>query len=372
MAALLGALAMRFHAALVGVALLVVAAFATAAYMRSSRQDPGLTSELALVTTVLLGAAALRSPGLVAALAVLITAALAARERLHRLVREKLSTIELQQGLLLLAAVLVILPMLPAQPVAWLAGLDLRRLWMLSVLVMAIQTLAHFSQRLLGGRRGLLVAGLLGGFVSSTATIAAMGRRARDVPGAGSAALGGALWSNLATVAQMAVVVGILSPGLLRALAWPLVAAGGAALATGLLVSSRSGAHVGDGMLAERRMFDPRTALLFALLMGAAVFVGEQLRQGLGAAGAIMAAAVSGLADAHAAGASVAQLHQGGLLGMGASGVGVLCGMSSNMLSKVLAAWSGGGHRFALRVAASLGLMLVALWGGWIVADLVG
>lgn len=232
-AALLGALAMRFSAALLPVAVLSVGALVTAAYVRSRSRDPGLTTELALLLTVLLGALALHEPALAAALAVLVTAALAARESLHRLVRERLTTVELQHGVLLLAAVLIVLPLLPAQPIAWLAGLNLRRLWLLAVLVMAIQTLGHFGQRLLGPGRGLLLAGLLGGFVSSTATIAAMGQRARADARSAAFALGAALWSNVATIVQLALLVAVLSPSLLRVLALPLLASGLAALAAG-------------------------------------------------------------------------------------------------------------------------------------------
>lgn len=367
-AALLGALAMRFSAALLPVAVLSVGALATAAYVRSRSRDPGLTTELALLLTVLLGALALHEPALAAALAVLVTAALAARESLHRLVRERLTTVELQHGVLLLAAVLIVLPLLPAQPIAWLAGLNLRRLWLLAVLVMAIQTLGHFGQRLLGPGRGLLLAGLLGGFVSSTATIAAMGQRARADARSAAFALGAALWSNVATIVQLALLVAVLSPSLLRVLALPLLASGLAALAAGAWSAWRmrgAAQPMADGVLVARP-FDPRSALLFAAVMSLALLLAEGLRHWLGTTGVLLAAGLSGLADAHAAAASAAQLHAGGALAMMPAQLAVLCGLSSNMLSKSLAAGLAGGLRFGMGVAASLALMLLALWAAWL------
>ncbi|EQD38265.1 membrane protein, partial [mine drainage metagenome] len=71
-----------------------------------------------------------------------------------------LSAEELHAGLLLAAAVLVILPLLPDRPLALLAGLNLRTLWMLALLVMAIQSLGHVALRLLGPARGLTLAAL--------------------------------------------------------------------------------------------------------------------------------------------------------------------------------------------------------------------
>ena len=73
--------------------------------------------------------------------------------------RRTLSAEELHAGLLLAAAVLVILPLLPDRPLALLAGLNLRTLWVLALLVMAIKSLGHVALRLLGPARGLTLGG---------------------------------------------------------------------------------------------------------------------------------------------------------------------------------------------------------------------
>ena len=66
----------------------VVGALATAAYWKSSSRDPGLTTEIALVMTVILGALSMREPALASGLAVVVVILLAARTRLHRFVRK--------------------------------------------------------------------------------------------------------------------------------------------------------------------------------------------------------------------------------------------------------------------------------------------
>ena len=63
-----------------------VAVFSAVAYRRTSGSDPGLTSEMALFATLLLGALAVVHPGAAAGLGVIVTALLAARTRLHRFV----------------------------------------------------------------------------------------------------------------------------------------------------------------------------------------------------------------------------------------------------------------------------------------------
>ena len=153
-----------------------------ASYKRTLEQDPGLTTEVAMLVVFLLGVLAMRMPQLAAALGAAVALLLAAKTRLHRFVREVLSEQELHDALLLAGCALVVLPLLPAGAVDPWGVLDLRRLWTLVVLVMAINAAGYVALRALGPRYGLAVAGFAGGFVSSTATIAGMGTRALQTP----------------------------------------------------------------------------------------------------------------------------------------------------------------------------------------------
>ena len=368
LAALAGAVAIRLGDAALAVTLLAAAAFALAGYLRARDDDPGLTTELALLLAVLLGALAMRAPAGAAALAVLTTLALAAKTRLHHFARRALSAEELHAGLLLAAAVLVILPLLPDRPFTLLAGLNLRTLWVLALLVMAIQSLGHVTLRLLGPARGLALSGLVGGFVSSTATIGAMGQRARQQPALFAACLGGALLSNIATVLQLALLVGALAPELLLHLSAPLLAAGVAALITAVIALRRSAARVERAALPLRRPFDPRHALGFALLVSVVLLAADAARRALGATGALLAATAAGLADAHAAAVSVAQLTVDGHLSSGLAPVAVLAAFSSNALSKCVAAWIAGGLRFAAPLAVAQAAIVGGAWLAWWIA----
>ena len=114
LASLLGG--MSFHLGrevLLGTAMLAIAAFCFAAYQRNHKHDPGLTSETALLVAVLLGGLAQLKPATASGLAVCVTILLAARSRLHHLIRAALSVEELTDGLIFAAAVLVVLPLTP-------------------------------------------------------------------------------------------------------------------------------------------------------------------------------------------------------------------------------------------------------------------
>ena len=57
------------------------------AYWRGREDDPGLTTEIALIVTALLGGLSMQKPALAAGLAVTVAVLLAARSRLHRFVK---------------------------------------------------------------------------------------------------------------------------------------------------------------------------------------------------------------------------------------------------------------------------------------------
>lgn len=105
-----------------------------------------------------------------------------ARMALHRFARSLLGEDEIRDALIFAAATLIVLPILPNQPMGPFGALNPYAIWIIVVLVMAIGALGHIAVRLAGARFGLPIAGIASGFISSAATIAAMGARAANAP----------------------------------------------------------------------------------------------------------------------------------------------------------------------------------------------
>lgn len=367
LAALAGAVAQRLGAAALAAALLGVAALAVAGYWRSSANDPGLTTELALLLSLLLGALAMRQPALASALAVLSVLLLVAKARLHGFARRVLSEQELQHALLLAAAVLVVLPLLPDRGLGWLGGLNPHLLWTLAVLLMLMQSLGHVALRWLGPERGLALSGLFGGLVSSTATIAALAQRAGGQREAFAPALAGALWSNVATVAELAVMAAVVSPALLGRLAPGLLLAAGVTVGAAWWGSRQARRHAGDAsrpLSLAGQPFSARGALVFAGVLGLVLFVADLARRRFGGGGVLVATALAGFADAHASAVSALQLHAAGMLPAPLAAACVAAAFSSNSISKVLASATARSWRFSAWLAASQVATGAGLWAG--------
>jgi uncharacterized membrane protein (DUF4010 family) len=363
-AALLGAVSSMLGGTLVmAVTALFVGAGVLLAYQKARQQDPGMTTEFALLLTCLLGGLSMRSPLVGAGLGVVLASLLAARNRMHHFVRSVLTERELHDIILFCAAALIVLPLAPDRFMGPFDAINPHSIVQLIVMVMAISAFGYVALRTLGPRFGLPLAGFAAGFVSSTATVHSMGARARQHPMAVGSAAAGAALSSVATTLQMAFVVALVQPNLLNSLWLPLGFGGVTAglYAAALLIQSSQSVPPEPE---TGRAFDLNMAAGFAALVSALVMLSAALNAWLGASGLLFGAALTGLFDAHATAASAASLMAANKI-TSAQAVGpILVGLSANTLMKAVVAFNAGGIDYAKRVVPGLALMIAAVWFG--------
>ena len=349
--------------------LLAVMAFAVAglsvmAYRLSHEQDPGLTTEVALLLTLLLGGLSMREPTLASGVAVILTILLTARNFLHRFVSTVLSESELNDALILAAAALVLLPLAPDQYMGPFNALNPRTIWMIVILIMLISSTGYISLRAMGARIGLPITGLTSGFVSSAATISSMGARAALEPQLLWGAVAGAVLSTVATFIQMAVVLETTSQQTLLALWLPLTCAGITALAYGIIITLIALRQKPPDSINLGQPFSLKTALLFAATVSSFMLLAAALNQWLGSEGVIVAAAFAGFADTHSAAVSVASLVAAGKLSANEAVLPILAGLTTNTITKAVLAILSGNWRFVSAIILGLILVILSAWIG--------
>jgi uncharacterized membrane protein (DUF4010 family) len=358
---------------LLAVTVAVAALFCAVAYYRLMAAPPeeadsdgnyGLTSEIALVLTVLLGGFCIEHPALAAGIGVTVAALLAARSPMHVFVRQMLTADELRDALVFAAATLVILPLLPDRAMGPFAAFNPAKIWIVVILVMAIGGIGHIAIRIVGTKYGLPLSGFAGGFISSTATIGAMGQRARRSTQSRSAAVAGAVLSTVATVIQMALVLAATNLSVLQALAIPLALAGLVATVYGAIFTIAAVRDRAAGEEKPGRAFRLTGALLFAGMLAVVLFASAALQQSFGDTGLLAAAALAGFADTHAPAISVASLP----IEAQAAAIPILAAFTTNSVSKSVFAWIAGGPGYALQVIPGLVLVAAAAWAGLLVA----
>lgn len=357
--ALLGAVTWNLGTGAFVAGLLIIGILAVVGYLKTADGDPGMTGEVAIVLTFVLGGLASEQGVLASALGVVVAILLYVKKPLQHLTRELISDDELEDALMLAAAAVVVWPLLPQQPLDPWGVLDLHMVWRLVVLVMAVGMVGHIAQRAAGAKFGLPVTGFFSGFVSSTLAVATFGMQAKQAPVLTAVASAGALLSNLASLLLMGAVLGAAAPGLLSAMAIPLGAAALVLLMAALLCLFKDGHRVVLPETVSARAFKLTHALSIAAIIAAVIVLTAWLREFVGEAGALMTAGLVALVELQAAAASIAQLSSTGALEPRIAQWGVLIVLASASLAKAVLAFLSGGRLYGLYVGGGLVVMIV-------------
>lgn len=371
-----GALAASLDMWVVVSGLLAVSAFIVIGYRRTSVKDPGTTTEVALFATFLLGALAIDHAALAAGVAILITVILFSKKRIHSFARVVVTDLEFEDALKFAVIAFVVLPLLPDEDLGPYGAINPHKIWLLVVAFTAISWVGYIAVRVLGDRRGLLLTGLAGGFVSASATTAAMGRLARIDTTEGrpiGTAVAGALLASVATFVQLVAIMIVANPEVAWGI-WPACLISGSVLAILSLLDQRRHRNDGSDPAAgpsaspviedsdERasRPFALRSALLLAAVLTSALLAGRWASEMLGTGGVYLAAAGAGLADAHAGALAAAELNDVGAVMLGSTLVAIALALAANTITKTVLAFVVGGRRFGVRLALGLWPTLLA------------
>jgi uncharacterized membrane protein (DUF4010 family) len=364
-AALLGATSYMINIWLHIAILISIMTFVSVAYFTNRDKDPGLTTEISLLFTVILGGLTMLNASLAASLGVVTTLLLLTKKRLHGFALKTVTKPELYEFLMLAAATLIILPIVPNAFIGPFNAINPRNLWLIVIFIMIINALSHLALRLLGHRIGLPLVGFVSGFISSIATVGSMGERAKQNPNLCSSAVCGATFSSLATIFQLAMLLAAIHPATLIILKWPLIFGAASITLYALIPTIQSLRHHTKHSTIADRAFSIKTAIWFAIMIATVLIVSAALQVWLGQKGLIIASGIAGLADCHSPSISVATMAAAGKITTSNAVVPILVAISINTLSKSVMAVFSGSKAYATQVIMGLIMQVAALWAGW-------
>jgi len=301
----------------------------------------------ALVTFVLSDLAVIGEMQLAAAGGVVMTAILASREMLHRFLKT-LTWVELRSAIILLGMTLVILPLVPDEQFGPYGGISPARTWSLAVLLAAISFVGYVAVRALGRSRGEVVAGAIGGLVSSTAVTLSNARKSAAGGEAQSLAAGATAAGAVSYLRTAALTIAIAPPIALSASA-PLIAGALTLIAAAILLAKRSTAV--QEAPTGANPFDLWSVIRLALLLVVVAFLARAASAAFGASGLIVVSALSGLADVDAVTVTVGGLLKQDLA-VDIAFFALAAGVTANTLAKMV-------------YAAVLGRPGYAVWFGF-------
>lgn len=327
----------RAHAAwLPAVGLLLVGLTMIAANLRgeTAEGDPGTTTVVAvlvcyaLATMVWFGMAALAIM-----LAVASTMLLYFKAELHNL------TLGLQRSEIISIiqfAVLafVVLPLLSDRDFGPYGAINLRQIWLMVVLMAGISLAGFLALKFVGQRYAGPLLGLLGGLVSSTATTLTYARHGRENPGLAALASTVIVIANLVVLVRISVMVGVVSPGMLRVVL-PVMGAGLFAGVVASIFLWRAGRKQGETPTPiVANPAEIRVSLGFGALYAVVLLLAAWLSHELGSTGLYGVALVSGLTDVDAITLSALRLHDLGQIQPGTAVTAITLALLANIAFK--------------------------------------
>ncbi len=342
------------------VAIVLVAgatALVVTAYFAASRRVIDGTTEVAAL--VVLSAGILAGTGylvLASAITAITTLLLVEKSRLHAMIA-RIDDAGLRAGVRFAVMAVVILPLLPEGPYGPLGGIRPRQLWLFVLLFSGLSFVGYVARRVIDSERGYLVAGMLGGFVSSTAvafTFARLSRQAREF--AFPLSLGVVAACSVMNL-RVLVATAVLRPALALALV-PYLAAPFLVGAIIVLIGFRRREEK-TSVQSPANPLQVMSALQMAILFQVVLFAVYAVRVHWGETGVLFSGAVLGLTDVDVLTISMAKSAEG-QIAIPVAAQAIAIGILSNTIMKLLLGVALGKGRFRTLMPAWLALMAIA------------
>jgi uncharacterized membrane protein (DUF4010 family) len=338
--------------------------------LREPGADTGQTTEVALLLTFGVGVYLGVGPPAVAIAVGAGTAVLLwAKPQLHGLAG-KIGEDDFRAIMRFVLISGVILPILPNRAYGPFSVLNPQQIWWMVVLVVGIGLAAYVAYKLLGNRRGTLVAGLLGGAVSSTATTVGAARRTKKTPEAsGAAAIVVCLAAGVVFL-RVLLEIAVAAPAFLAVAAVPFSALLALFLLLAALLWKRQ-SRESEPLPPHENPSELKPALLFGLLYGIVLFATAAAREYFGVRGLYAVSALSGLTDVDAITLSTARLVRTAQLDPAIGWRLILVALLSNLLFKGAVIAVLGSRRLLARIAGpfllalAVGVLLLLFGAGF-------
>jgi uncharacterized membrane protein (DUF4010 family) len=327
---------------------------------------PGLTSEISAIVTFLVGVLCYRTEfQLASAIAVATLFILSFKEQMHDFVKH-LRLEDLFALLKFTAVTVIIYPLLPDISIG---GVNPREVWTMVVVISTVDFVGYILTKLVG-ERGILITGLIGGIVSSTAVTATFSSLAKANQRLMSEYGAGIIGASAIMFPRMALLASIVDVKFAKFLFVPALFAFGLGIFFAYRLSSRG--RKSRANVDVKNPYELSTAIKFGLFYAFVLFFSVNALKVLGDYGLYAVAAVSGLSDVDAITLSVSKLFSAGELSIVPGVIAILLAAASNTLFKWFLTFSMGGRELFKLVTPGFIALIVGEVVGIAILIMVG
>lgn len=253
---------------------------------------------------------------------------------------------------------LVILPVLPQKDYGPYGVWNPFQIWLMVVLIVGISLSGYVAYKILGARAGTLLAGILGGLISSTATTVSYARRSTENVSNAVLATLVIMIASCMSLGRVLVEIAAVAPRSFASLAPPLAAllVASVAIAAGIFFFHRKSA---TPMPEQKNPAELKSALVFGAIYALVLLAVAVARDRFGSAGLYTVGVISGLTDMDAITLSSARMAEGGHLDTTTAWRTILVAAMANYVFKFGTVALLGPRALTLRIGAAFSLVII-------------
>ena len=316
----------------------------TAPGTKGDPTERGLTTEFAAGLIFAFGYASHEAPTLAALGGPLVAVILLLKRPLHHFT-SALKPLELEAALFIFLGGVIAVGLVPDKTVDPWGVVNPKKFAYLILILAMIEFLSYVITKLIGDKKGSLLAGFLGGFVSSTAVFLSTSKQAKKSPQNWRALLSTAMAAQIASLVQLFFIVGFVSMALLQDI---LIPAG----ASVLLASVVLGLMVYKippytSSLELRSPLDWRGVLRLAVILGTILIAISFTQKMLGDQGTKLMAFLTGLFELHGISLATATMFSQEKISQETAHLSMMLAIAASLLAKLGLVWALGRGRFA-------------------------
>jgi len=336
--------------------LLAMTALSFKAFYTSETQH-GITTQVSALLAYLLGGMVWWGYGVFAsAIAVIIVLLLSAKAPMERLAAQighhDIIAI-VQFGII----TLIILPIVPDRAYGPFHVLNPHRIWLMVVLISAINLIGYAVTKIIGVKRAIELVGAVGGLISSTAVALGLSRKSKTMKGSPESFAVGILLASCVMFPRVLLISFTINRSVAGYLLLPVIAATcagalGCAVLWRMHSSSKTDQQVNSSDFESKNPLELSSAIKFGIAFGVILFVAKAAETYTGEAGIYLSSILAGLTVVDAITLSLSDLANSTILPEVAA-KGIVLATASNTIVKasiVLVIASPGVRKRALPV----------------------
>jgi uncharacterized membrane protein (DUF4010 family) len=316
---------------LLGVSLLICVSY----WFTSVQGDHGATTEFSSLLVFVLGS--MTFLGLIEIslmITVLILLVLSSKFRIKTIVG-KITAEEMYDFIRFVVMALLIFPFLPDTTFGPYDVLNPKEIGWVIILTSGLGFVGYVLTKFLGAKKGILLGGIVGGLVSSTAVTWIYAKKSKENDTLSGSCATAILASSSIMFVRVLIWTSIFSQTLftklLPAIGLTFLVAIGATLYVYFRRQSRTD---GDALIPPSKPLDLKGALIFGLIYSLILLLVSHANENLGSSGAILSSAIAGISDINAITISMAKLA-GTSLDLKIAAIAVLIASISNTAAKM-------------------------------------